>query len=869
MSVDRLARADGAGFGPVLTQALQAVRAELSVEVRLGRGGLRAVHRYSEELDEIVRRISVAARERTDTPFALLALGGYGRKQLCLHSDIDLLVVFEGRIGAAEERFLKALLHPLWDLRLQVGHQVREVSELRTVDEHNPEFLVAVLDARYVDGDTGVYEQFKALCHRDGSPWRPATLAALIALVEQRHAQFNGTLYQLEPDIKDAPGGLRDIWASRAIAGLVDAGTGHVEASDWKRLGEAEDFLLRIRSILHLERERNVNTLSHSLQEKVAAVFGCPGSHSQQQVEALMSAYFHHARLIARLLRSSVKMARPPAATGPAVPAGENLELAAEGVRFVDAARASLQPHTWLRAFRVARDRNCGVSSETLACIERHGGRYGPEQFFPTEVEQDLFLRFLRPGPGLYDRLSEMHECGLLGRMFPEFQKIYCRVIRDFYHKYTVDEHTLLTIRSLESLCQPQTPSRRRFGNILQELDSPEILVMALLFHDVGKWTDVNHAEESVRLVRGALARLQVVPEFAETVEFLIRHHLEMSRAAFRRDTEDPQVVRQFANLVGTERHLKLLCLMTLVDIEAVSPETLTPWKEELLWRLYVDTYNQLTLGYGDEAIETSHGSLVELLRERPPDVTEAELINFLDGLPKRYLRLVDRASVYDHVRLSRNIHPLEVHSALAQKDDVWELSVVTLDKPQLFSNICGVLSYFGMDIVRGQAMTKPHGVVLDLFQFIDADGFFRMNPTAMPQFYALLEDVVAGRVDVSATLRGKEQGLLRKPGPVRVRPVVHFDDHYSQRHTILEIVAQDAWGLLYRISRVISRHKCDIDLVLISTEGNRAIDVFHITQNGGKLTEAAQRALGADLIDVLTKGHEADQSHRPTQQGR
>ena len=186
-----------------------------------------------------------------------------------------------------------------------------------------------------------------------------------------------------------------------------------------------------------------------------------------------------------------------------------------------------------------------------------------------------------------------MHDCGLLNRIFPEFAKVHCRVVRDFYHKYTVDEHTLLTIQERRVAARTVQRKPARFGSILQELHAPELLTLALLFHDVGKWREADHAQESVRLTQSALDRLELPDDERATVEFLIREHLQMSQVAFRRDAEDPQVAARFAELVGTEEHLKLLCLMTFADVGAVSPDTLTPWKEELLWRVYVDTYNR------------------------------------------------------------------------------------------------------------------------------------------------------------------------------------------------------------------------------------------------------------------------------------
>jgi len=312
-------------------------------------------------------------------------------------------------------------------------------------------------------------------------------------------------------------------------------------------------------------------------------------------------------------------------------------------------------------------------------------------------------------------------------------------------------------------------------------------------------------------------------------------------------------VVKEFADFVGTEDRLKMLCLITLADVGAVSPDTLTPWKEELLWRLYVDTYNHLTQRYGDERIGRDQAGLDRLAAHLPTDVTKAELERFVEGLPQRYLQLFPPAAIYQHVRLARNIGSDEVHVSLDRVDGaVWSLAVVTLDKPSLFSNICGVLSSFGMNILRGNALTNPNGLVLDVFHFTDDESFLEMNPDAPGRMSELLADVVAGRVDVAARLRGRERGVLHAKSSIRFAPIVRAGNETSSRYTILDIVAPNELGLLYRISRVIAEHRCDVDLVLIATEGGKAIDVFHLTQRGAKLTEAEQLALTSDLQRTL-----------------
>jgi len=838
--------------------AFDAARHEFRETANAGLAGRAALGRYAERVDAIIRQLFTAALPAAQ-PVSAIALGGYGRRQLCLYSDIDLLVLFEGPMQPRDEEFLRGFLNPLWDLGVVVGQQVRELADFDTLEVDNPEYLLALVDARPIAGDRSLFERFLTAFHTPAA--HAHIVASLTDLMATRHARFNDTVYQLEPDVKESPGGLRDLTAARTIAALTDPSLLTRGPVDVARLDEAEDHLLRIRAVLHVEARRNHNVLTYELQEKTAERLGYPGAHARQRVERMMSDYFRHARTANRSL-AWVHTAAP-------IPVGSNIGRSERGIRFIDPVKAAQQPETWLRLFDAAIEHESVVSDAALATIRQNASRYGAEDFFPHAKARNELLQFLRPRAGLYTQLSEMHECGLLTQMFPEFEAISWRVVRDFYHKYTVDEHTLLTIRNFERLATACPAGRERFGSLVHELAHPELLVLSLLFHDVGKWREDDHASESVRMADQMMTRLRLAPEQRETVQFLIKNHLRMSRVAFHRDTEDPEIVRQFAALLGIEERLKLLCLMTVVDIEAVSPETLTPWKEELLWRLYVDTYNELTLSYADELIDQRQSNLSELLENRPDDLTEVAITGFLEGLPQRYLQLAGRDAIYAHVRLSRNIARDDVHVKLEPKaEGNWELTVVSLDRPYLFSNVCGVISSFGMDILRGHAMTTPGGMVLDMFQFVDRERYLELNPDEGPERFAeVLRGVIGGRQDVTERLRRREAGVLHR-AVARHTPMVHFDNQSSRRYTILEINADDALGLLYRISRIISKNGCDVDLVLISTEGRKAIDVFHITRAGAKLSSDTQQALRADLLRMLGGSDEADQEYRSAQQG-
>ncbi len=818
---------------------LEAARRELADASGRGEGGRAATRQYSHRIDALIQQLYAQAGVLAQ-PVAVFALGGYGRRELCLHSDIDLLVLFAATIGGDGERFLHAFLNPLWDLGFTIGHHVREVKDGAGLEADNPEFLLALTDARPVVGDATLLDQF--LGASDVARTNAQILDALKALIADRHARFNDTLYQLEPDVKDAPGGLRDLFGAHTIARLTDPALVTQGGSGARALEDAEEFLLRVRSVLHLETGRNHNVLGHELQEKAAERLGYTGATPSQRVERLMGDYFRHARAIDRSLRWALR-------TAP-VPIGRNLVRAGDGVRFIDTREAAERPEAWLALFQAALDGGC-VADDALACVEQNAGRYGAEAFFPTSAHRDALLRFLRPRRGLYARLSEMHDCGLLGQMFPEFKAINCRVVRDFYHKYTVDEHTLLTIRNLERLADDPERDRERFGRLLGELQHPERLVLALLYHDVGKWTDEDHAAESARMAAQMFDRLGLDPDERADIDFLVREHIKMSLVAFRRDTEDPEIVRQFAQFVGVEERLKMLCLITLADVEAVSRETLTPWKEELLWRLYVDTYNHLTLAYGDEVIDRKQSLHAALLDHAPADLSRDEIADFLEGLPRRYLQLFSPDAVYRHVRLSRDLAPHRILAWLTRVASGWELTVLTHDRPFLFSNIAGVLSSFGMDILRGFAFTKPSGLIVDMFHFTDDERFLELNEEGEGELLRTLTDVIVGRADIAARLRGREQGAFR-PRLAGFAPVVHCDNESSRRYTIVEIIAEDRLGLLYRVSRAMSESGCDVDLVLIGTEGRRAIDVFHLTRDRVKLTPAQQQEVTGNLQRVL-----------------
>jgi [protein-PII] uridylyltransferase len=424
-----------------------------------------------------------------------------------------------------------------------------------------------------------------------------------------------------------------------------------------------------------------------------------------------------------------------------------------------------------------------------------------------------------------------MHETGVLAAIFPEMERIECLVIRDFYHRYTVDEHTLVTMQNLLSL-----PAG--YVELLAEVKQPSVVMFALLFHDVGKGVPgEGPVDASVRLARDAMARIQMPAPDRETALFLIRKHLELSAVMQSRDVYDPQTIREVAHQMETVERLKALTLVTYADISAVNPDVMTPWRAEQLWQLYLAVYNELT-----RELETER---IEAIPSGPP-----ERIAFLEGFPTRYLRTHTEQEIDEHMALEENRRARRPYGAVVdirRLESAWQLTLVAPDRPFLFASVAGTLSSFGMNILKAEAFANRRGLVLDTFTFDDPLRTLDLNPTEADRLRATAERVLAGKTDVRELLRNRPKPVLpsRK---ARIPATVSFNSEASHTATLVEIVAEDRPGLLYDLASAISSNGGNIEVVLIDTQAHKAIDVFYVTAGGKKLGPEKQQVLAEAL---------------------
>ncbi len=809
---------------------------------QLERRRSRARERFFESADSLgtLRALSAAA-DRTvtallpETPsgpgFSVFALGGYGRRELFPASDVDLLILDHSPPEQPAASAVQQFLQELWDLDFRVGQQVWRWGELEQLGEDDLQFLLALCDVRPLaaepEQDRRLRREFlPAALERYG-----ASLGEfLLEWTRQRHARFSDTIHQLEPDLKEAPGGLRDYQVGR-WAGRLTGREAFLPYSE-RELRGAFAFVTGLRVHLHYHLGRDRNHLTHALQEKLAPEFGYRGGSRRSSVESLMKDYFLRARMLAHYCRKGLRTLSGPVQpvlrledAGPIESLQQVLEL------FDRCVEEGLEPDEALRARILER---LGQLSGHLAYSKLAG---------PV-------LRLFRPRPGLYAALTELYRLGVLELLLPEFGTIRCRVIRDFYHRYTVDEHSLLAVKAVEELAGGGDADPR-FRSLLEEVEQPELLTLTLLLHDVGKSRGGKHVDAGARMAVKALRRFRLHQEFVDSVAFLIRHHLAMSAVMSRRNIEDRAEVGRFADLVGSPSMLRLLTLLTYADIKAVAPGTLNQWRRDRLWQLFVATYNHLTVGFGEERVSSENLS-EKLFDNLPSEVDFQALQEFLQGFPRRYLNTTPADEIYEHFRLGRALSPRDpVQLKLERRDSHWELCVVTADRTGMFARIAGLLAAFGMNILRGYAFSNRRDVVLDFFQFDDTRGTFRAA-AEQDRFRELLAGTVEGEVEVDELLARREGSLLFQTPGEKLEPVVYFDSGEGREYTIMEIVASDSLGLLYRISREITAAGCNIELVLISTEGARAVDVFYLTRGGGRLEGDLRARLKRNIEDAL-----------------
>jgi [protein-PII] uridylyltransferase len=836
-----------------------------------GASAQETLRQLCELADQTIRKVFgdlQNVRDGASQGLCLLALGGYGREVLFPYSDLDLLFLFANEQIEEESRPLIAeFSRMLWDLGFRVSSAGRTVDECKRIEQDNAEFHLAMLDRRYLDGDKALFEKLdtKILSVAEKQA-RPFLLVELQRLTRERLGRYGNTIFHLEPNVKDAPGGLRDfhstLWMRQLAGDRRDPRFSPVNEDELTR--NAVEFLSAIRCFLHYSNGRNDNTLTYELQAQAAERSLGIDDNLKRNAAEWMRLYFRHARTLNRQLLRYVEQ-RPPttlslrqrllnAAKGakPEVPSGRPFAVR-DGLLEI----TNEQPYA---------DRN--VTYSLLSEAARAG--------IPLSREAERSVAYIMSHPELPQRnsritwpvlaeilggdypgvaLRPMHRLGLLVEALPEFRAIDSLVVRDFYHRYTVDEHSLRTIEHLQELADPPDELGKHFTALWRTAERRDLLILSLLLHDVGKGMPVeNHVTGSLQALEIAADRLKLTPEEKAEVHFLIEHHLDMSATVQRRDIFDPVTVSGFADVVGTHERLQRLCLLTYADIHAVNPEALTPWKAEMLWQLFVATSNHFSRTLDRDRLHASdEAALLDQVRKQVDGAGRAEIERFLDGFPRRYLAVHSAGEIAAHFALYRKLGEEPVQTEIKQTHHAYVLTLLSADRPALFATIAGALAGWGMNIVKADAFANAAGVVLDTFHFVDLHRTLELNPGEISRFQQSIADVLNGKQALEPLLKGRLAAAVARPPKVVVPTSINFDEGSSEHCTLVEVVTQDRPGLLYGIGSALARLACNIDVALIDTEGQKAIDVFYLTSQGKKLTVQKQELLREVLQATLT----------------
>ena len=609
------------------------------------------------------------------------------------------------------------------------------------------------------------------------------------------------------------------------------------------------------RCFLHFRHGRDDNTLSWESQDEAAArKIGATGTEELSAAD-WMRIYFGHARAVQRTVTQLLEeIPEAWSALYRQVQSWRSRLTTADfsvvdGLIFLQQPSALQDPEVLLRLFHFMAHHGLKLSATTEYRIEQALPALAATP--PRGAELWLYLQETLLQPYAADALRAMHSLRLLTLLLPELKVIDSLVVRDFYHRFTVDEHSFLAIESLHRLKQSQSEWDKRYGELLGELEDPELLYLALLLHDTGKGVpNGNHVQTSLDIANQAMDRLDVDPKERAEVLFLIANHLELS-ATLRRDIFDPGTVAAFAEKMGTPERLKMLALLTYADIKAVNPEALTPWKAENVWQLYMAADNYLNRSADQRVHTEANDEKLARLRSLAP-VTGSKFKAFLEGFPQRYLLVHTAEEVMRHMQMAEDLGNDPVLVDLKRGRHWYDLTLVTKDRPFLFATLSGVLAAWGMNIVKANAFSNSAGVVVDTFHFTDRFRTLELNLSEWARFKISVVSIILGEADLEKMLRDRqrsEKGVIAK---VKVETKIEFDDASSATTTLVQVIAQDRPRLLHRIASCLSDQKCNIEIALIDTEGQMAIDTFYLTSGGKKLKPEHQKQVEKALLGEL-----------------
>jgi [protein-PII] uridylyltransferase len=846
--------------GFALRGELSAQRARVIGEFQTTGSVQRLLSQLTRVADRFVRR---AAEHSQLVRFAsVCAVGGYGRAELFPYSDVDLLIVPAREPSAAQAGKIESFVHMLWDMGLPIGHAVRTIEQCGHEAGRDPTVMTAMLESRLVCGARAPFAALQSELHRVLDP--RAFLNAKLLEQKQRHAKFEDTPFALEPNCKESPGGLRDLqmllWLSQ-VAGLGRSWSdlqrgGLLTREETATLRRTERTLRSIRARVHLVAGRREDRLLFDVQRAVAEAMALRGSASRLASELLMQNYYRAAKTVTQLntiVLLTIEQRLTPPDPAPAIVLDAVFSSRDELLDIADSQALKREPAAILRAFLLLQRHPelKGMSPGLLRAIWHAGPSMGPD-FRSDPTNRQCFLSILQQPRGVVHELRRMNQWSVLGAYLPVFRRIVGQMQHDLFHVYTVDQHILMVVRNLRRFTQSQFAHEYPLcSQLVADFARPWLLYIAALFHDIAKGRGGDHSQQGARDARRFCRQHGVGAEDTELVVFLVRHHLKLSQTAQKQDLTDPAVVGRFARLVGTDRRLVALYLLTVADIRGTSPKVWNNWKARLIETLFQLTRRALG-GEAQPADAELEGRKQEALRilrlyglsehAHEPLWRELDIVYFLRHSAQD-IAWHARALLV-HVATDRPI----VRARLAPGGEGIEVLLYVRDQKELFARVCGYFDSRSLSILDAKIHTTRGGYALDTF-LVSERGHGTHFRSLLDRIESELTGWMAGQVELPAPVKGR---LSRQSRHFPVSPAVQLNADESGQHYLLSLVATDRLGLLYAVARVLARHGVNVLTAKILTLGERVEDVFLI--DGPPLTQPkAQLQLERDLLEALS----------------
>lgn len=849
------------------------------------RAGRQAAHALSNAFDHLLQSMCIWLTENSPTEpsiasrIAIVAQGGYGRAQMNPYSDIDLLILMPDNPTPGEQAFVKSMLYLLWDLnKVELGHATKRVAEATECVGQDLDSTTALLELRLLYGSAAVVakvsDRVAALVRGPSEKW---FVESKINESRNRKEKYGSSIYLLEPNVKEGEGGLRDVhslhWLSYAILSssnlnvLIERDALRVE--ELEELNEATDYLLSIRSALHLAEGRKIDALSFNKQPVVARDLGYESDSVLLAEEKMMKDYYLHAGIIDRYSKKATRLitAKSHGTVSGIVEAMRRRSLneiyyVKTGLLFQkkpDAGYFRADPVRVMEVFRTAVLAGAVLSEDLKQTIEECGDVSDTDEFRTSSACRDIFMEIMGQKSGVGPTLHSMHDTGVLADYMPEFRKLFCLVRIDHYHRYTVDEHLIKTLYELEDLHQTGAGQRPELANEARAVRRWDLLNLSLLLHDIGKGEGHGHVLRGAIISQKMTQRMGLPPEDQEVVRQLILQHLKMVHISQRRDLEDPHVIAEMAGTVPDPELLRMLYILTYCDIRAVGPGAWSDWKGMLLFDLYQKTVMFLE---GNNPIQPMDAAAQEKLHNAvvvasSRSVDESDLAQFLNNASPKYLTTALPPGIIRHMQMYKSLsdeNPVAWQVDEPVNMNYTEITVVSADVRGLLSMLCGALSSKDVNILSLQAFSTKDGYAIDIFQVTDLRG------NKLPQGFRLdrlkqeLKNVLQKRKTVAEAfpIRKRPAGPQRDVTVVKPTEVI-INNKGSFDFTIIEVKAYDRPGLLYDITRICNDQSYYIHLAMITTEAYRVVDVFYITDlEFNKLSLPQTKKLRAALEETL-----------------